>query len=115
MNKLKSIILLLIVFTSQLVAQNTMHLCVGTNHNFGVPYTIGSSYNWQVQANTTSATITSGNGTEHIIIDLNNSGVFQLLVEETDVNGCIGYDSILVEIHTFTKSKYICFRTYFFL
>ena len=99
MRKLKSIILLLIAFASQLVAQNTVHLCLGTNHNFGVPYTIGSSYNWQVQANTTSATITSGNGTEHIIIDLNNSGVFQLLVEETDVNGCIGYDSILVEIH----------------
>ena len=99
MRKLKSIILLLIAFASQLVAQNTVHLCVGTNHNFGVPYTIGSSYNWQVQANTTSATITSGNGTEHIIIDLNNSGVFQLLVEETDVNGCIGHDSILVEIH----------------
>ena len=88
MRKLKSIILLLIAFASQLVAQNTVHLCVGTNHNFGVPYTIGSSYNWQVQANTTSATITSGNGTEHIIMDLNNSGVFQLLLEETDVNGC---------------------------
>jgi len=99
MRKLKSIILLLIAFASQLVAQNTVHLCVGANHNFGVPYTIGSSYNWQVQTNTTGATITSGNGTEHIIIDLNNSGVFQLLVEETDVNGCIGHDSILVKIH----------------
>jgi gliding motility-associated-like protein len=99
MRKLKSIILLLIAFATQLVAQNTVHLCVGDNHNFGVPYTMGSSYNWQVQANTTSATITSGNGTEHIIMDLNNSGVFQLLVEETDVNGCIGYDSILVEIY----------------
>jgi gliding motility-associated-like protein len=99
MRKLTAIILLLIAFATQLVAQNTVHLCVGDNHNFGVPYTMGSSYNWQVQANTTSATITSGNGTEHIIMDLNNSGVFQLLVEETDVNGCIGYDSILVEIY----------------
>jgi len=99
MRKLTAIILLLIAFATQLVAQNTVHLCVGDNHNFGIPYTIGSSYNWQVQANTTSATITSGNGTEHIIMDLNNSGVFQLLVEETDVNGCTGYDSILVEIH----------------
>lgn len=99
MRKLKAIILLLIAFATQVVAQSTVHLCAGTNHNFGVPYTIGSTYNWQVQANTAIATITSGNGTEHIIMDLNNSGVFQLLVEEVDVNGCSGYDSILVEIH----------------
>tara|TARA_B110000003_G_scaffold269807_2_gene301352 strand:+ start:398 stop:1678 length:1281 start_codon:yes stop_codon:yes gene_type:complete len=99
MRKLIAVILLLIAFATQVVAQSTVHLCVGTNHNFGVPYTIGSSYNWQVQANTAIATITSGNGTEHIIMDLNNSGVFQLLVEEIDVNGCSGYDSILVEIH----------------
>ena len=99
MRKLKVIILLLIAFATQVVAQSTVHLCAGTNHNFGVPYTIGSSYNWQVQATNAIATISSGNGTEHIIMDLNNSGVFQLLVEETDVNGCNGYDSILVEIH----------------
>ncbi|MDC3395272.1 PKD domain-containing protein [Flavobacteriales bacterium] len=99
MRKLKAIILLLIAFATQVVAQSTVHLCAGTNHNFGVPYTVGSSYNWQVQANNAIATITSGNGTEHIIMDLNNSGVFQLLVEEIDVNGCSGYDSILVEIH----------------
>ena len=99
MRKLKAIILLFIAFATQVVAQSTVHLCAGTNHNFGVPYTIGSSYNWQVQANTTIATIISGNGTERIIMDLNNSGVFQLLVEEIDVNGCSGYDSVLVEIH----------------
>ena len=99
MRKLKATILLLIAFATQVVAQSTVHLCAGTNHNFGVPYTVGSSYNWQVQANTAIATISSGNGTEHIIMDLNNSGVFQLLVEEIDVNGCSGYDSILVEIH----------------
>jgi len=99
MRKLKAIILLLIAFATQAVAQSTVHLCAGNNHNFGVPYTIGSSYNWQVQGNTSIATITSGNGTEHIIMDLNNSGVFQLLVEEIDVNGCSGYDSVLVEVH----------------
>ena len=62
MRKLKAIILLLIAFATQVVAQSTVHLCAGTNHNFGVPYTVGSSYNWQVQANTAIATITSGNG-----------------------------------------------------
>ena len=98
MRKLK-VIILLFVFASQAFAQDVLHLCAGPDHNFGVPYTNGSSYYWQVQTNTTIATITSGNGTEHIIIDLNNTGVFQLLVEEVDVYGCIGYDSILVEIH----------------
>ena len=93
------LVILLFVFTVQASAQDVLRLCAGPDHNFGVPYTIGSSYNWQVQMNTTIATITSGNGTEQIIIDLNNAGVFQLLVEEVDVNGCSGYDSILVEIY----------------
>ena len=98
MRKLKLVILLLIAFVSLLSAQNVVHLCEGDNHNFAVPLTNGSTYNWQVQ-NVSIATITSGNGTEHITIDLNNSGVFQLLVEEINVSGCSGYDSVLVEVH----------------
>ena len=98
MYKLRFFILLIIAFNIKLNAQNMVHLCEGENHNFGVPFTNGSVYNWQVQ-NSTIAIITSGNGTEHITLDLNNPGVFQLLVEEVDVNGCNGYDSILVEIH----------------
>ena len=98
MNRLKLVILLIFAFTFKINAQNVVHLCEGDNHNFGVPLTVGSIYNWQVK-NTTIATIVSGNGTEHIIIDLNNPGVFQLFVEEIDANGCSGYDSILVEIH----------------
>ena len=98
MRKLKSIILLLIAFSSQLVAQNTVHFCVGESHNFAVPYTNGSVYDWKMQ-NTPIATITSGSGTEHIIINFNSSGTFQLIVEELNTNGCFGYDSILVEIH----------------
>ena len=99
MNRLKLVILLTFVFAIQLNAQNVVHLCVGENHNFGVPATLSSVYNWQIQGDPTIATITSGNGTEHIIIDLNNIGMFQLLVEEVDVNGCSGYDSVLVEVH----------------
>jgi len=98
MRKLKAIILLLIAFATQIVAQNTVHLCVGENHNFAVPYTNGSVYDWKMQ-NTSIATITSGSGTEHIIMNLNSSGTFQLIVEELNINGCFGYDSILVEIH----------------
>jgi gliding motility-associated-like protein len=49
--------------------------------------------------NTPIATIISGSGTEHIIMNLNSSGTFMLIVEELNTNGCFGYDSILVEIH----------------
>jgi len=98
MSRLK-VVILLFVLSSQVFAQDVVHLCVGDDHNFGVPYTIGSSYYWQVKGDTTIAKITSGDDTEYISIDLNNFGVFQLLVEETDANGCTGYDSILVEIH----------------
>jgi len=75
-----------------------VNLCVGSSHNFGVPLTVGSIYNWKLE-NTSIATIVSGNGTELITIDLNNTGVSQLIVEEIDVNGCIGYDSVLIEVH----------------
>ena len=98
MGKLKAIILFLIAFTTQVVAQNTVHLCVGESHDFAVPYTNGSSYNWKMQ-NTPIATIISGIGSEHITMDLNSSGTFKLIVEELNINGCFGYDSILVEIH----------------
>ena len=76
MKKLK-LVILLFVLAAQASAQDVLHLCVGPNHNFGVPYTNGSAYYWQVQADTTIATIISGNGTEHIIIDINNTGVVQ--------------------------------------
>jgi len=98
MRKLKAIILLLIAFAAQIAAQNTVHLCVGESHNFAVPYTSGSVYDWKIQ-NTTIAAITSGSGTEQIIMSLNSSGTFQLIIEELNANGCFGYDSILVEIH----------------
>jgi gliding motility-associated-like protein len=98
MRKLKTIILFLIALATQVVAQDTLHLCVGESHDFAVPYTIGSNYDWKIR-NTPIATITSGSGTEHIIMNLNSSGTFVLTVEELDANGCFGYDSILVEIH----------------
>ena len=98
MRKLKAIILFLILLATQVVAQDTLHLCAGESHDFAVPYTNGSSYDWKIQ-NTLIATISSGSGTEHIIINLNSSGILLLIVEELNTNGCFGYDSILVEIH----------------
>ena len=98
MLKFKAIILFLIALATQVVAQDTLHLCVGESHDFAVPYTNGSNYDWKIQ-NTSVATILSGNGTEHIIMNLNSSGVFFLIVDELNSSGCFGSDSILVEIH----------------
>lgn len=100
MSKIKVSIVLILFALNQISAQNTLHLCVGTtDNNFSVPYTIGSTYQWQIKSNTNIASIASGNGTEHILIDLNNVGVFKLVVDEIDINGCKGSDSIWVEIH----------------
>jgi gliding motility-associated-like protein len=46
---------------------------------------------------TIDTTLTTNN--HQVLIDLNNTGVVMLKVEEIDRNGCSGYDSILVEIH----------------
>ena len=106
MRKLEVIILFLFAFATQVFAQNTAHLCIGNNRNFIVPNNPTSAYNWQV-SDPNLATIDSGNGTHHILIDLNNIGVFKLLVEEIDANGCKGYDSILVQIHDLPQPNII--------
>tara|TARA_B100001142_G_scaffold330275_1_gene397548 strand:- start:27340 stop:28617 length:1278 start_codon:yes stop_codon:yes gene_type:complete len=102
MKRLGIVILLVCALTIKLKAQNLVRLCVGGNHNFGVSSTVGSIYNWTLQ-DTAIAAIISGNGTEQISIDLNNPGLFQLLVEEIDVKGCTGYDSVLVEVLSLPK------------
>ena len=62
-------------------AQNIIHLCEGgVAENFAVPITNGSIYNWTINGPSNIANITSGNGTEHIQLDLNNTGVFWLHV-----------------------------------
>lgn len=98
MSKLKYVILFLIAFSAQVVAQSTVHLCVGESHNFAVPYTSGSVYNWKIQS-TPIATILSGSGSENVTLNLNSSGTFKLIIEVLSANGCFGYDSIFVEIH----------------
>lgn len=92
-------ILFFVLLTTALSAQNIIRLCEGdTAQNFAVPLSNGSTYNWTIGTQSI-ATITSGNGTEHILLDLNTSGVFWLHVLETDANLCTGKDSILVEVY----------------
>jgi gliding motility-associated-like protein len=83
-----------------LSAQNIIHLCEGGfAENFAVPITSGSTYNWTINGPSNIANITSGNGTEHILLDLNDTGEFWLHILEIDANLCIGEDSILVKVH----------------
>ena len=102
MRILKFLILFVFIFSTELVGQNIVHLCVGSQHNFAVPYHSGSSYNWTIK-NGIIANIISGNGSEQINIELKDTGVSQLIVEEVNSSGCIGYDSILIEVHPLPK------------
>jgi len=90
--------ILLIFIISRVSAQDYLHLCVGEDRNFGVPFSNGSTYNWQIKGDNNIAIISSGNGTNDIKIDLNSFGVFQLFVEEINIYGCIGYDSVFVKL-----------------
>lgn len=96
MNRLKIVILILFSISIKLNAQD-VRLCVGSSYNFGVPPVLLSKYQWTV-SDSSIATITSSDTTEQITIDLNNTGLFQLIVKEENLFSCIGYDSILVEI-----------------
>lgn len=98
MRILKLCILFIFIFSTEMVGQNIVHLCLGSQHNFAVPYNVGSSYNWNIE-NSAIAEIYSGNGSEQIIIDLKGIGISKLIVEEVNSDGCIGYDSIFIEVH----------------
>ena len=100
MNRLTLVILLIFTFAIKSSAQDTVHLCIGSSHTFGVPNTTSSYFNWSVPGSplaTIYTTLTTNN--HQVLIDLNNTGVFMLKVEEIDVNGCSGYDSVVVEVH----------------
>lgn len=94
------IFLCLLVQFTKVEAQNVLHLCEGSGlENFKVPVHQGSFYLWQINATSGIATITSGNGTESITVDILSIGGFSLLVTETDSNGCTGTDSMQVVVH----------------
>ena len=76
-------------------AEDTIYVCTGTIHEFGVPLSNGSTYFWEVD-NSSAANIVAGNSTELVSIQINSPDIFKLFVTETDVNGCIGIDSIVI-------------------
>ena len=89
------IIFFIFVFSSRSSSQNIVDLCVGETHNFSVPYNNGSTYNWWFQDNFITP-INSGNGTEHIVLKFDTTGLFKLFVKELHLNGCAGIDSVLI-------------------
>ena len=95
MNRIR-LVILIFVSSMQLSAQDA-RLCMGSSHDFGVPPVLLSKYFWTV-SDTSIATITSSDTLEQIVISLHDIGFFSIIVEEVDVNGCIGYDSLLVEV-----------------
>ena len=98
--------ILLALAITNLNAQNVAHFCIGSVHNFGVSENAGSIYDWKLN-DLSIAEITSGNGTNLINIQFNNTGQVKLFVEETDVNGCRGNDSILIEYIIFLNLLFI--------
>ena len=59
----------------------------------------GSTYFWEVD-NSSIASIVSGSNSELVTIKINSADIFKLFVTETDINGCIGADSIVVIAHS---------------
>ena len=81
-------------------SKDTTYVCIDdSTHNFFVQPQINSFYDWKLVNETNGiANIVSGNGSENIFIDLNKTGIFRVIVTETDSNGCLGIDSLLVKV-----------------
>ena len=65
---------------------------------FHINGSIGSNYDWQIESSNNIASIVSGDGTDEIIVKFNSLGFFKLIVDEIDINGCSGKDSIIIDI-----------------
>jgi hypothetical protein len=72
--------------TTSAISGNTNISCSSTIETYSVTATSGSTYNWTVP---TGATITSGQGTNSITVNMNgNSGTVSVI--ETNAGGCSG-------------------------
>ena len=94
--------LLFLAFTFSCVglfAQDSVVVCIDDSvHNFHINGSIGSIYDWEIASSNNTASIVSGNGTDEIIVKFNSADFFKLIVDEIDINGCSGSDSIIIDI-----------------
>ena len=83
----------------KLFSKDSVIVCIDDSiHNFYINGSAGSNYNWEIESSNNIAYLISGNGTDEIIVKFNSTGFFKLIVDEIDINGCSGSDSLIFDI-----------------
>ena len=94
------LLFLVVIFSCGWVfSQDTVMVCIDDSiHNFSLNGSNGSNYSWEIEPSNNIASIVSGQGTDEIIVKFNSIGLIKLIVDEIDINGCSGTDSIIIDI-----------------
>ena len=94
------LLFLVVIFScGRVFSQDTVMVCIDDSiHNFSLNGSNGSNYSWEIEPSNNIASIVSGQGTDEIIVKFNSIGLIKLIVDEIDINGCSGTDSIIIDI-----------------
>ena len=94
------LLFLVVIFScGRVFSQDTVMVCIDDSiHNFSLNGSNGSNYSWEIEPSNNIASIVSGQGTDEIIVKFNSIGLIKLIVDEIDINGCSGTDSIIINI-----------------
>ena len=94
------LLFLVVIFScGRVFSQDTVVVCIDdSTHNFFLNGSNGSNYSWEIEPSNNIASIVSGQGTDEIIVKFNSIGLIKLIVDEIDINGCSGTDSIIIDI-----------------
>ena len=94
------LLFLVVIFScGRVFSQDTVVVCIDDSiHNFSLNGSNGSNYSWEIEPSNNIASIVSGQGTDEIIVKFNSIGLIKLIVDEIDINGCSGTDSIIIDI-----------------
>ena len=96
---IRLLILVFMLSFGKLFSKDSIVVCIDDSiHNFYINGSTGSNYNWQIESSNNIASLISVNGTDEIIVKFNSTGFFKLIVDEIDINGCSGSDSIIIDI-----------------
>lgn len=96
---IKLIILIFFFSNCKLFSQDSLVVCIDDSiHNFNINSSLGSTYSWEIESDEKIASIISGNGSDEIVIYSSSIGIFKLIVDEIDINGCFGTDSLIVVV-----------------
>ena len=96
---IRLLFLVFIFSCGRIFSQDTVVVCIDDSiHNFSLNGSNGSNYSWEIEPSNNLASIVSGQGTDEIIVKFNSIGLIKLIVDEIDINGCSGTDSIIINI-----------------